>query len=175
MQILSYVLSILGLISLILTTLAKGEKMKSILFLLFCGNFLYATSYLVGGSGINGAASCYLGAVLSIINYFFESKNKPVPKWLIAIYAISFITLNIWVGGISPLVFIAIAATLVFIMCIGQKNGAKYRFWTIINLLLWCLYDVLSKSYGALTAHLIQVVFTILGMIIHDRKKKIKQ
>jgi len=50
MQILSYVLSILGLISLILTTLAKGEKMKSILFLLFCVKiFENFSKFMLGG------------------------------------------------------------------------------------------------------------------------------
>ncbi len=171
MQVLSFVLSILGLASMIAASLIKGKGMKTILFFVFAGNALVATSYLIGGSGINGAASCYIGAAQAIINYFFESKNKPLPKWLIAIYAVSFIAVNLVVGGATWLSALAIVATLIFIMCIGQKNGAKYRFWTILNNLLWCLYDVLSKSYGALTSHVPLLLFTVVGMIIHDRRK----
>jgi len=40
MQALSYILSVLGLVSMIAASLTKGEKMKKILFLVFCGNFL---------------------------------------------------------------------------------------------------------------------------------------
>ena len=172
MQILSFVLSFLGLLSMITASLIKGENMKRILFFVFCGNVLFATSYLVGGSGFNGAASCYLGGVQAIINYFFDSKGKAFPKWLVAVYALSFVIINIAVGGFKPLVLLAIVACLTFVMCIGQKNGAKYRFWTIVNNSLWCLYDIISMSYGALVSHILLLAFTVTGMIMHDRKKK---
>ncbi|MBQ7897209.1 MAG: YgjV family protein [Clostridia bacterium] len=173
MQILSYALSLLGLLSMILASLTKGERMKTILFLVFCGNVLVATSYLVGGSGINGAAACYLGALQTLINYFFDSKNKPLPKWLITSYAIAIIVLNIWVaGGVTALGLLVIVASLTFILCIGQKNGAKYRFWTLVNMLLWCTYDILSATYSVLVTHAIQLAFAFIGMIIHDKKTK---
>lgn len=172
MDILSYVLSFLGLASMIAASLIKGQNMRKILFFVFCGNILVGVSYLLGGSGLNGAASCFLGGVQSIINYFFESKNKPVPKWLVAVYGLSFVVLNLWVGGFSLLGILAITATLAFVMCIGQKNGKKYRFWTIVNMVLWCIYDVLSKSYSVLASHVPQLLFAVIGMIIYDRKKK---
>ncbi len=172
MEILSYILSLSGLASMIIASMIKGEKMKKILFFVFCGNVLVATSYLVGGSGFNGAASCYIGGIQAIVNYFFDSKNKPLPKWLVAIYCVAFIVCNLVVGGFEPLVILAIVASLTFVMCIGQTSGAKYRFWTIINIGLWCLYDVLSKSYSALITHVVLLVFTVVGMIIHDKKKK---
>ena len=175
MQILSYVLSILGMISMISASLIKGKNMKAILFLVCCANFLVATGYLLGGSGINGAASCFLGGIQSIVNYFFESKEKPLPRWLIAIYAVSFVAVNIAVGGFAPIVIFAIVACLSFIMGIVQKNGAKYRFWIIVNTCLWILYDIVSKSYGALTSHIPLLIFTVAGMIIHDRKQKANQ
>ena len=34
------------------------------------------------------------------------------------------------------------------------------------------IYDLLSKSYGAFVSHIILLVFTVVGMIIHDRKKE---
>ena len=173
MKTLAFILSILGLVSMISASLVKGEKMKLILFFVFCGNALVATSYLLDGAGINGAASCYLGAVMSIINYFFDSKNVPVPKWLIGIYAIAIAGLNIWVaGGITPLGILVIVASLTFILCIGQTNGAKYRFWTIVNMVLWCSYDIIAPVYPSLVTHVSLLIFTVAGMIIHDRKNK---
>ena len=174
MQILSYVLSFLGLVSMIVASLIKSGNMKKILFLVFCGNFLVAVSYLVGGSGINGAASCFLGAAQTVVNYFFESKGKPIPKWLTVIYALSFVVLNLAVSGfnIELLTVIAIVATLSFVMSIGQGNVAKYRFWIVVNSVLWCTYDILSKSYSALATHVPLLIFTVAGMIIHDRKSK---
>ena len=169
---LSYIFSLAGLISMITASLIKGKRMKTILFLVFLGNVLVATSYLLGGSGINGAATCYLGGIITLINFFFESKNNPVPKWLIAIYAIAIIALNVAVaGGISALGILVIIASLTFLLCIGQKNGAKYRFWTLVNMTLWCTYDVLSASYSVLVSHVLQLVFVVVGMLLHDRKE----
>lgn len=172
MQVFSYILSLMGLASAITASLLKGKNMKKILFFVFCSNILVAVSYLLAGSGINGAASCFLGGVQAIINYFFESKNKPLPKWLVAIYAVAFIALNLAVGGFNAIGALAIVASLSFVMCIGQKSGAKYRFWTIVNSVLWCLYDILSKSFGALATHVTLLAFTVIGMIIHDKKKQ---
>jgi hypothetical protein len=172
MEILSYILSAIGFAAVVTASLLKGKKMKQILFLVFCGNFLYATSYLVGGSGLNGAASCYLGGVTAIINYFYDAKGKPIPKWLTALYAAAFILVNLWVGGFNLLVLLAIVATLCFVLCIGQANGKRFRFWTAFNLVLWCVYDVLTASYGTLLAHIGQLAFTVLGMVLHDRKQR---
>ena len=62
MDILAYVLSFLGTVSIIASSLVKGKNMKVILSLVFTANVLVAISYLVGGSGINGAISCFVGA-----------------------------------------------------------------------------------------------------------------
>ena len=172
MTVLSYILSLSGLVSMIMASLVKGDKMKTTLFLVFCGSVLVGTSYLFDGSGINGAAALYLGALQTLINYFYESKQKPIPKWLISCYAIAIVTLNIAVAGkVTALGILVIVASLTFIFCIGQKNGAGYRFWTIINMLLWCLYDILAGVYSALLTHGALLVFTVGGMIMHDINK----
>ena len=59
-----------------------------------------------------------------------------------------------------------------FVMCIGQKNGAKYRIWTIVNMSLWVIYDILSGAYSVLPSHIPQLIFPIVGVFVHDIKKK---
>ena len=177
----------LGMGAIIASSLLKGKNMKLILILAFLSNAFVAIGYFLQGQGINGAASCLLGAVFSIVNFLFDNKNKPVPRPLVAFYGLAFIGVNIAVnfknmvnfeGGISlvPLQVIlcvlAIAGCLAFVMCIGQKNGAKYRFWTVMNMLMWCTYDIVSGNFIVLVTHLIQMGFAVVGMIIHDRKKK---
>ncbi len=169
------ILSLVCLISMIAASLVKGKNMKIILMLVFCGNLSIAISYLVKGDGINGAASCFIGAAQSVINYFFDSKGKPLPKWLIGIYMAAFVVVNLVVSfstGFTPLCLLAIVASLTFVMMIDQDNGAKYRFWVICNSVLWCIYDILSKSPSNFATHVCLLAFTVIGMIIHDRKKK---
>ena len=94
-----------------------------------------------------------------------------MPRWLIAFYAGFTIVLNIFVaGGISLLGLLVIVASLIFIVCVCQKNGTAYRFWTLINMLLWCIYDILSGSYSVLVAHVPQLIFVIAGILIYDRQ-----
>ena len=167
----SYVLTLLGLACMISASFIKGKNMKTILVLVFLGNALVAISYIFTKSW-SGAVSCGLGAVQPIINFiFFESKSKEIPKWLIAVYGLSFVAANLAVyGGIHTVV--AIVATLFFVFSIVQKNGAGFRICTLINILLWCTYDILTKSPAQLFMHAVQVVTNISGMLIHDRKRK---
>lgn len=53
----------------------------------------------------------------------------------------------------------------------GESSGAKYRAWAIVNIVLWCIYDILSVSYSALVTHIPQLTFAVVGVLIHDRKK----
>ena len=172
MKIIAYVLNISGLVCLLVASLIKGEKMKKTLFLVLCGNLLTAIGYLCGGNAVNGSISCFLGTAQTAINYLFDSKNKPIPKWLVGLYALSFIGVNIWIGGVTFLSILTILACMTFIMGILQKSGTGYRIWTILNCVLWSAYDIFSRSYNGLIAHLTVLIFSVAGMIINDRKNK---
>ncbi len=165
----SMALSLGGLIAMILASTVKTKSMKVILALVFAGNFLVATSYLIDGNN-NGAACCYIGAAQALINYFFDKNNKSIPKWLVAIYAAVIVGINLAVLT-EILDLLAIIASLTFILCIGQSNGSKYRFWTIVNMVLWITYDIIKGSYAALFTHVSLFLFTVLGKLIHDRKR----
>ena len=172
METLALILSTLGFISVTTASLIKGKRMKLILFLVCCANILYATSYVLQGKGINGAASCYLGGLLAIVNYLFDAKGKAVPKWLAGVYAVAFIAVNVIFGTEVLATVIAIAATMCFVASIGVPNGAKYRFWTTLNLLLWISFDLVTHSDGTIYAHALQLTGNVIGMIIYDRKAK---
>ncbi|MBQ7045938.1 MAG: YgjV family protein [Clostridia bacterium] len=169
MQTLAFVLSTLGTVCICIPPLLKGKNMKLILLLVFLTNVLIAASYLLTGA-TGGAITCCVGAVQTIINFFFERKLKPIPVWLIVTYAITFVAANLIVFS-NIFDIIAILAALMFVMGISVKSGKKYRLWTFINTALWIIYDFLTHSYGPLSTHAIQLSTIIFGMIMHDRKK----
>lgn len=171
-EIISFCLSTLGLIALIIASLIKGEKMKNTLILVFFGNALVGLSYLFTPSGINGAISCFIGATQTLVNLIFFSKNK-TPVWVIVIYAIAFIVGNLAVLD-SPIGILALLATLCFIGCVTAKSGKGFRLWQILNNVLWITYDVLSQSYSPLFVHIAMCSFTIVGVIINDLNPKKK-
>ena len=175
METAAFILNLIGLFLSILASLIKGEKMKKTLFLILLGNLLVAIGFLLSGVGINGAASGILACVQVAINYVFESKNKPIPKWLIAIYAVLFIAVNIWVGGIAISTVFAILACMAFVASIVQKNGKSFRACAIINTVFWLIYDLIVFSVNGLITHGTILVMNIIGVLIHDLKIKKKK
>jgi len=170
MGIPAFILSTLGTVCICITPLLKGKNMKLILFLIFLTNVLIATSYILTGA-FNGAATCCVAAVQAIINYFFERKSKRIPVWLIAIYAVAFVIVNVLVfSHITDI--IALVAALMFIIVICQKNGKHYRLWTLAKTVLWAVYDLITLSFGPLCTHVIEIAIVIFGIVMHDRKDK---
>lgn len=172
MNTLAFILSMASLACMLTSSLIKGKNMKTILVLVCAANFLIALSYFVQiPMAVNGAVSCMIGAVMSLINYFFDKDEKPVPKWLVVIYAVVITVLNaIVVKNVYDI--ITIIAGLFFVLSIIQKNGKMFRFYTIINMALWITYDLFAHAWGPILQHSIQFLFFIIGMLIHDRKKE---
>ena len=114
METLVIVLTVLSTVCSCVPQLVKGKDMRLILLLLFLGNALTVVNYLLSGA-YNGAVSCGVGALQTVINYFFQRKNKPLPKWLIAVYALMFIAANMLVFTHTADI-LAVLATLAFVM-----------------------------------------------------------
>lgn len=173
METVAFILSILGTVCACLPSLLKGKNMTGILLCVFLANAFVGISYVITGA-FNGAGSCFLGAVQTVINYFFDRKNKKLPTWLIVIYALSFAIVNLLVFD-SILDIIALLATLAFVMSIAQNSGPKFRIWALLNASLWATYDVCSLSFGPLVTHGIQTLTAISGIVIHDFRKGKKE
>ena len=175
MNVLSYVLQTISTIVLAVALLMKGANMTRIQILLLSGNTIAGFGYLAtSGAGINAAISCFLAGAQSVINYLLQSKNKPIPKWLIAIYAASFIALNLIASGFTLACLFAIAAAMCFVMSIVQSTGKMFRFWCLFNNITWLSYDLIARTYSGLIIHITMFMFTVVGMIVHDRKGKNK-
>lgn len=171
MQHISMILSTLGLVVLIVASLIKGETIKKTLYLVLAGNLLVATSYLFTDHGVNGAVSSYIGSIQALINIFYARKEKKIPAWLLVIYALSFLVVNLAVLE-NPVGIIALLATFCFVGCVSSKTGTGYRIWQTANNLLWILYDILSASYGPLLTHTVLCLFTVAGILWNDLKGK---
>lgn len=172
MDILAIVFNMIGLGLVTLTYIWKKASMKQILLLVFVANLLVASSYLLSGEGINGAVSCYMACAMTIINYFFQSKKIPIPKWLIAIYAVSFVTVNLLISQINIFTVVAIGATLFFVASILQSAGRGYRFCSVCNATLWSTYDILTGAYGALLSHGAMLAVTLGSVLLYDVWKR---
>ncbi len=160
----SFIATILGLIE------PFGKKMKTILPLNFTGNFLVGLSYLMVGQN-SGAAICAFACVQVFINYIFDSKGKKVPFWLIIVYAVIFLSINLMTFAHWYDVF-ALAASMVFVVSVAQSNAKHYRILAFVNSSIWIFYDFLAAAYGNLFTHVVLLIFQIISVIVRDVKGK---
>jgi len=171
MHLVYVILSFLGLVAFVAAAVIKGEGIKKNLFFVFSGSMFVGVSYLFTSAGINGSVSSFIGGLQAIINYFFNSNNKKIPKWLVLVYVLMFLALNLAVIN-SPTGLLALFASLCFVGSISAKNGKGYRLWQIVNSSLWISYDILSCSYGPLVTPSVLFGFTVVGLLINDYKVK---
>ncbi|MBE7030409.1 MAG: YgjV family protein [Ruminococcaceae bacterium] len=166
MEFISYIASfisiILGLIE------PFGKKMRTILTLNFSGNLLVGTSYLLIG-GHSGAAICFAACVLGCINYVFDIKDKKIPTWLVAVYAVGFLSINLITFGAWYDV-LALAASMLFVLSIVQNEAKYYRVLYAFNSTIWIFYDFLAGAYANLLTHIVLFVATFLAIALHDIK-----
>ena len=171
LEALAFALSIGSLVSLLVGSVLDGKRMRLILFLIFLGNILLAVSYLLQGSGINAAASCFLGGGQAIVNYGFQSKGKPIPRWLLLCYMLSFVVLNVWLSkGITLPCALVLLGSFTFIMCIAQSSGIRFRLWSMSNALIYLVYDLVVASYSAVVTHVVLFLFALIGLLFTDLK-----
>lgn len=173
MDIIIKILSITGLICMITSSLIK-KNMKLILAFVCLGNATVSIGYFLGGE-LAGGIACGIGAVTTLINAVIQAKGKKIPTWLIAVYAVCYAVPQLYVFFLDTSVWqtlIALVASVSFTLCINAENGKFYRIFTIVNMIFWCSYDGFSGAWNVLFfTHLPLLVFTLAGMLIHDRKK----
>ena len=170
MQFLSVALSITGLLAFVVSFLLKGANMRNILICNSLGNLLMALSY-VCILNFNGALSSFVGMFVGIVNSIFAIKQKKIPTWVLAIYVIVFIAVNV-AAFTSWVDIFAIAAVLAAVLSVCASTGKFYRIWSLANDVLWTIFDILRGSYGPLLTHGTLIGFTVAGIILHDTKKK---
>lgn len=174
MIFLSTLLSFISLGFMITASLVKGKRMGIILTLICIGNAIQGVGYIFAGDAMGGVVACFYGALIAFVNFFFERRERTVPVWLLVVYAAVFVAINLFTSGVGDYsAIIVIAAFLAYIIGAASKSGRMYRIWSISNSSLWCVYDIVTASYGVLPTHIILLSVSLVGMIIHDRRKKV--
>ena len=168
MEILSYpvslVVTVLGLIE------PFCKKMKTILIFNLAGNVLAGLSYLLTKS-YSGCGICMVAALGLVVNYQFTAKDRPIPKWVVALHAAAFVGVNLFTFAAWFDAF-ALAASLLFVLSVAQSAPKYYRLLYISNSLCWVVYDLFAGAYANLITHVILSVAIFGAILVRDRKEK---
>lgn len=160
--IMSLVATVLGFIE------PFSKKMKTVLLISLGVNLLFGLSYLLVGS-YSGCITCATACVQLIINYTYNVRCKRLPWWLIAIYCLSFVMVNLFAFEHWYDV-LAILASVSFALSISQTRTFVYRLLALLKYLLWVSYDLASASYGPLFSHIMLSVLFIYCIWLRGRK-----
>ena len=161
---------IFGILVIIANVLAMQMKNKKQIILMFILANLFSAINFVLLQSYSGATICIFAIVQTFINKFFENKNKQVPKIVIAIYII----ISIILGAITfkaSIDSVPIICSILYTLTIIQDKEKNIRIISLVNILLWILYDTVCQAYTAAISDSLMTISTIIGIYRFDYKK----
>jgi len=135
--------------------------------LLIC-NSVGAMSYILLG-GLSGCGIYVVALIQTIVYFFFRWKKKNAPSWLVAVFLLLYILCS-WSTYKSPVDLLPTAAAICCALALAQEKASRYRNITLINGLIWVVYDVNIGAYTMILAHLATAISAAVGIYRMDIK-----
>lgn len=161
---------VFGTLMLIVNVLAMQMKdKKNIIFMLLLAN-LFAVFNFIFLKGYSGAIICGFAIIQTLINNFYEKKGKKLPFPLLII----FIIISIVLGSLTfknIIDILPIICSVLYSLIIVQSKEKIIRILSLINIILWLIYDFYFLAYVAAISDILVVVSTLIGMYRFDFKK----
>lgn len=167
------VAQIFGILVIITNVLAMQMKDKKQIILLFVfANLFSAVNFLLLQS-YTGTIICIFAIVQTLVNKVFENKNKNIPIGVILCYVIISIILGLLTFA-SFIDIIPIVCSILYTITIIQKEEKNIRRITLVNIILWIVYDIICSAYTAALSDSLTTISTIVGMYRLDYKREKK-
>lgn len=166
--IIAQAFGVLGMISSICSM--QFKKRRSILAALFCLNLFAALNMIFLGS-LSAAYISFLAVIEILINHFFESRKKPVPGFVVGLYALATIAIGIATYA-APIDLIAIACAFIFCITILAKKEQDIRKLTLVNQSLWLIFNVFVGAYALVCSNTLTIISTAIALHRYRKQNK---
>lgn len=147
-------------------------QLKNIKHILICQlvcNGLGALSYIMLG-GFSGCGIYIAACVQTVLYYVFNLKNiKPHAMFTVFFMAVFLMCSIATYRGFEDV--ISAIAALTCAMALSRTKPSGYRFFMLLNGLLWLIYDLCVEAYGMMFSHIITFASAGIGIIRLDIKK----
>ena len=174
MFIIAQFFGILVIISNVLSMQMKKRNQIIFMFILVILANLFSAINFILLQGYSGAIICAFAIIQTFINKFFEKKDKKVPKIIIGIYIIISILLGL-ITFTGILDILPIICSILYTLTIIQDKEKNIRRISLVNIILWIIYDIVCQAYTAAIADSLMTISTIVGMYRFDYKKKMPE
>ncbi len=166
---------VFGITGIIFSVLSMQMKTKKNIMLMFLGLNLSSALCFLFLESYSGSLVCFFGIIETVINYIYDSKNKTVPLYVVAIYIIVNICLGLSTYH-SLLDIIPIACALLYCATVCTKKESVIRKLMFGNQSLWLVYDIIVKAYMFSISNILTLISIIIAYFRYDYKgKKIKK
>lgn len=164
MELLSQVCGIISLITVVGSMMFKNIKL--VLAINLICNISGAIPYLVNGQ-ISACGLYFVASAQAIVFLWYRFFKKEPPKYFTGVFAAMFLLVSV-LGYQTPLDIIAMLAAVTCALALAQKSSTMYRVFMVINGVLWLVFDILTKTYNMLPAHIITAAAAIFGILKVD-------
>ena len=163
---------IFGILVIVSNVLSMQMKQKRHMIIMFMLANLFSTFNFILLHSYSGAFICFLSIIQIFINYFFERKQREIPKILIGTYIIISIICGL-ITFKNCIDILPIMSSILYTLSIVQKEEKNIRKIVLLNSVLWTIYEFTTMAYTAGMSDAFMAVSTIIGMYRFDYKKSI--
>lgn len=160
-----------GILIIIANALSMQMKKKQQILIMFILGNLFSTINFILLQSYSGAIICFVAIIQTSINYFFDKKEKKLPRWLIGSYMIVFILCGL-ITYQTYLDILPILCSILYTTTIIQTKEKNIRRITLINAISWLVYDFAAMAYTAGISDMVILISTLIGMYRFDFKKE---
>lgn len=168
---LNFILSqVFGGIALILVCISFFQNKKVFLILQTASNLFYAGSFLASSSLVAGINTC-ISTIRIIVIYFYEKDEKTTPWYIISLFLISYIVVDIvFFSGYWDIIpaITSILITLAMIM----KDMLIVNYMLLLPNFLLIVYNFFNTFYTSSILNLVELIVVVVAIITIYNKRK---
>ena len=162
---------IFGVLALVASVCSMQFKKRRQIFAALLLLNLFAALNLVFLNSLASAYISFFAIFEMLVNGFFERKKKPVPKPVVAFYAIGIVALGA-LNYTGPLDLIPIACALIFCATILTKKEQNIRKLTLVNQLLWLIFDLAVGAYTLSVSNVLTIISDLIALRRYRKQNK---
>lgn len=142
------------------------KNIRAVLIVNVVCNAAGAASYLVLGN-VSGCGLYLVAVAQSVLFLAYRLRRRDTPGFWTWVFSAAFllcslVTFKAYADVLSMLAAVCCALAL------AQKNASLYRMIMLANAALWIAYDIVTKAYAMLPAHIITALSAIIGIVRMD-------
>ncbi|MCQ2426991.1 MAG: YgjV family protein [Clostridia bacterium] len=166
----TYIISqIFGVLTTVNALISSQQKKMNVILLIgiFTNLFAAASNCLLGA--YSGTGVCLVAIAQTVVSYFCDRKNKPVPLWATALFIIGYLGITALTFR-GPLDILPGVAAMLYAAAVLQKNPFVYRILMVLNPLCWIFYNILPgiPNISLIITFILELSFMVAGIIRID-------